>query len=173
MSEAKCFASCVSLGQSYPVKLALLCQILQATNADADCSVQGLLDRSACWACLPPGFARIAKAQLLCNIAAAYLSEGGGGGGCVTPATPSNITGVFDLIHVNVSWSSVVDPDLDFRLYWGENAGGPYPNTVTFASSARSGEFQFGLAVNVFFYMEARNAADCVSAPSDEVQTTT
>lgn len=56
-------------GIRFPVKLALLVQILQSRDPSFTLNVQDLVTRASCFLCAPPILLRLLKLQLLCEIA--------------------------------------------------------------------------------------------------------
>lgn len=86
LASGKCF-TCLTPGEYWPLKLALLSQIVTTLNPTADVSVNGLLANGKCFTCLTLGQYWPLKLALLCSI----LSGSGGGGSGVVPATPTNL----------------------------------------------------------------------------------
>jgi len=67
LNRGKCF-ECLTPGEIFPIKLALLCSIAQARIPGYDCSVNTLLRNSSCFLCLPYPMQKILKLQLLCRL---------------------------------------------------------------------------------------------------------
>lgn len=78
VQAGKCFLSLPTV-QREAVMLALLCQILQASNPMATCDPESLLQDAKCFICLPPDQKQAIMVQLLCEI----LQGGGTGGTCI------------------------------------------------------------------------------------------
>jgi len=78
LNRGKCF-ECLTPGEIFPIKLALLCSIAQARIPGYDCSVNTLLRNASCFLCLPYPMQKILKLQLLCKL--------------VGPPTPPPVTG--------------------------------------------------------------------------------
>ena len=131
LSSAKCFSCYVSPGMVLPVKLALLCQILNGSNAPCDPMV--LLARAQCFSCLSKGIRRLLKLQLLCNIL-------GGTAVCVKPPAPTSFSYVGGGGTYSLTWVAATNPVLDFLVSWGTTPGGPYTTgSQIFSASARGG----------------------------------
>lgn len=73
-------------------KLALLRQILLASNPAAMTDPQSLISQSSCFACLPPGQLLILEVALLAQIVEAGGTGGGGGGGQLLVYTTTDPT---------------------------------------------------------------------------------
>jgi hypothetical protein len=160
LAKASCF-SCLPPGLLRIVKIQLMREIVGGVQA----SPQTLLDRAACFSCLSPGILRVLKLQLWCEIL-------GGGTGCVVPATPVFAFQSLGFSSANVTWTQAIDPSFDFLVQWGQVQGGPYPNTVSFGASQRSGNvalFGGGGPFNFWGVIQARNSISCVSANSNEI----
>lgn len=122
LDDSPCFATLAGPGQWESVKLALLCQILQALDPMATCDVQTLLTAGKCfYPAVSEGMGQTLELQLLCEISAAV--GGGGGAGILftegvgaPPVDGSILTqGYFDtsgpIKWINIDWPDIANPD--------------------------------------------------------------
>lgn len=106
LDEVRCY-ECLAPGQWQLLKLALLKQILLATDPMADTSVNTLLEAVKCYTCLSPGIWMLLELALLQQIA----NGGGAGGGGVTcgaadpVAAPSGTCGMYFRTDTQTLWA--------------------------------------------------------------------
>ena len=108
MSLVSCY-TCETPGNWQLLKLALLKQILLASNPMADTSAQGLMNQATCYSCVTPGLWPLLELGLLAQISAAGVSGGSAGfsgnygGGTPTPVPTSAVALAVDTSN-NAVW---------------------------------------------------------------------
>lgn len=163
LQSGKCF-DCLTPGQFWPIKLALLCQILQARNPGADCSVPSLMRNAWCFSCLTYPQLQIIKLAMLCQI---WKGAGIPEKAPVSPIILSTVRGGnAGFPTITLTWQ-LLDNLADTTQVWVSVNGGNYQFVATivppFTSYVDYGQGGAGYDIlqNICYKVRACNEVGC------------